>query len=112
MKFKPITNLVSILCSAIISISLALPVSAAKPKTPSQATSQQIKINNNLSKSIIYQTYNLLNSSDITKNSTQSELFSAKSSLSELKSLFENLSISQMNQAQEIFKKLNPLPKT
>ena len=111
MKFKPIKNLVSILCAAIISISLALPVSAAKPKTPSQATSQQIKINNNLSKSIIYQTYNLLNSSDITKNSTQSELFSAKSSLSELKSLFENLSISQMNQAQEIFKKLNILHK-
>ena len=111
MKFKPIKNLVSMLCAAIISISLTLPVSAAQPKTPSQSTSQQIKINNNLSKSIINQTYNLLNSSDITKNSTQSELFSAKSSLSQLKSLFENLSVSQMNQAQEIFKKLNILHK-
>lgn len=111
MKFKPIKNLVSILCAVIISISLALPVSAVKPKAPSQATSQQIKINNNLSKSIIDQTYNLLNSSDITKNLTQSELFLAKSSLSELKSLFKNLSVSQMDQAQEIFKKLNILHK-
>ena len=111
MKFKPIKNLVSILCAAIISISLALPVSAVKPQAPSQATIQQIKVNNNLSTSIINQTYNLLNSSDITKNLTQSELFSAKSKLSELKSLFENLSISQMDQAQEIFKKLNILHK-
>ena len=111
MKFKPIKNLFSILCAAIISISLALPVSAVKTKTPSQATIQQVKINNNLSTSIINQTYNLLNSSDITKNLTPPELFSAKSKLSELKSLFENLSISQMNQAQEIFKKLNILHK-
>ena len=113
MKFKPIKNLVSILCAVIVSISLALPVSAVKTKTktPSQATSQQIKINNNLSKSIINQTYNLINSSDITKNLTQSELFSAKSKLSELKNLLENFSVSQMYQAQEIFKKLNILHK-
>ena len=110
MKIKSITkHLTKILFATIICLSMVFPARSINSLTTDQAVIQQIKVDNDLSKSVTNQIYDLLNSPNITKDLTKSELFSAKSSLGDLKSTLENLSISEMAPAQEIFNKLNVL---
>ena len=88
---------------------MALPVQAINPATTEQTTVRQIKADNDLAKSVISQIYDLINSPNITQKLAKSELFEAKSSLGNLKSALEHLSISEMTPAQEIFNMLNVL---